>query len=55
MVVDLDEADQGADTGRERIMPDNIEKGELHACCFEGGYGLFAEVCSHGMRESGGM
>lgn len=51
--VQLDEADEGIDSGGERGVPDDVVVWGLHDCSFEGGDGMFSESGSHGVSECG--
>lgn len=53
--VDLDEADEKAGTGGERIVPNDVARGEQQDGCFEGGDSLLAESCGHAMSKGTGM
>lgn len=52
--VDLDDADKGVITGGHGTMPDYVAGRGLYDGCLEGGDGLFAETCEHGVSEGGG-
>lgn len=45
LVLDSDEADEGADSGGERNVPNGTVEGGLREGRYEGGEGLVAEGC----------
>lgn len=53
--VDLDEADDGFNTGGEGNVPDKIGGEELHDGFSENGNGSFAESCGHGVSKDEGL
>lgn len=53
--VELYEAHKGVYFGSVRTAPDGIVAGGLHDGGFEGGHGLFAKSCCHGLSNGGGF
>lgn len=53
--VGLDKAKEGANTGGEGTVSDDVARKELLDGCFESRHSLFAEGCGHGVSEGGGM
>lgn len=51
--VDSDGDDETVVTGAQETVPDDVVRGELHDCGFEGADGQFAECCNHSVSEGG--